>query len=93
MIGDCGSGKTNTLHLLISHQQDIGKIYLYARDPYKAKYQLLITKRKGVDLKHYDDSKACNEYSSHMDDIYENIEEDNPNKERKILIEFDDMIA
>ena len=28
-----------------------------------------------------------------MDDIYENIEEYNPNKKRKILIVFDDMIA
>ena len=28
-----------------------------------------------------------------MDDIYENIEECNPNKKRKILIAFDDIIA
>ena len=28
-----------------------------------------------------------------MDDIYKNIEECNPNKKRKILIVFDDMIA
>ena len=28
-----------------------------------------------------------------MDDIYENIEKYNPNKKRKILIVFDDMIA
>ena len=28
-----------------------------------------------------------------MDDIYKNIEEYNPNKERKILIVFDDLIA
>ena len=28
-----------------------------------------------------------------MDDIYKNIEEYNPNKEYKILIVFDDMIA
>ena len=28
-----------------------------------------------------------------MDDIYENMEECNPNKERKILIVFNDMIA
>ena len=28
-----------------------------------------------------------------MDDIYKNIEEYNPNKNRKILIVFDDMIA
>ena len=28
-----------------------------------------------------------------MDDIYKNIEEYNPNKKRKVLIVFDDMIA
>ena len=28
-----------------------------------------------------------------MDDIYKNIEEYNPNKKRKLLIVFDDMIA
>ena len=28
-----------------------------------------------------------------MDDIYKNIEEYNPNKKRKILMIFDDMIA
>ena len=28
-----------------------------------------------------------------MDDFYKNIEEYNPNKKRKILIVFDDMIA
>ena len=28
-----------------------------------------------------------------MDDIYKNIEEYNPNKERKILIVYDDIIA
>ena len=28
-----------------------------------------------------------------MDDIYKNIEEYNPNKKRKILIVFDDVIA
>ena len=28
-----------------------------------------------------------------MDDIYKSIEEYNPNKKRKILIAFDDMIA
>ena len=38
------------------------------------------------------DSKAFIEYSYDMDDIYENIEEYNPNKKRKILIIFDDAI-
>ena len=28
-----------------------------------------------------------------MDDVYENIDDYNPNRQRKILIVFDDMIA
>ena len=32
-------------------------------------------------------------YSNDIDDIYKNIEEYNPNKKRKILIAFDDIIA
>ena len=39
------------------------------------------------------DSKAFTEYSNDMDKIYNNIEKYNPNKKRKILIVFDDMIA
>ena len=38
-------------------------------------------------------SKAFIEYSNDMDDVYKNIEEYNPNKKRKILIVFDDIIA
>ena len=42
-----------------------------------------------MDLNYY---KAFIEYSNEMD-IYKNIEQCNPNKERKILIVFDVMIA
>ena len=78
---------------IVSRQRNIDKIYLYAKDPYEPKYQLLINKREGLGLKHCNDLKAFIEYSNTIDDIYENIEEYNLNKERKILIVFDDMIA
>ena len=78
---------------IVSHQRNIDKIYSNAKDPYEPKYQLLINKREGVRLKHCNDLKAFIEYSNTIDDIYENIEEYNLNKERKILIVFDDMIA
>ena len=45
-------------------------MYLYAKDPYKAKYKLLINKRKRTGLKYLNDSKAFIEYSNDMDDIY-----------------------
>ena len=37
------SGKANVLLNLIENQPDIDKIYLYAKDPYEAKYQYLIS--------------------------------------------------
>ena len=37
---------------LISHQPDIDKIYLYSENPYKAKHQFLVSKRKGASIKH-----------------------------------------
>ena len=40
-------------------------------------------------LKHFNDPKAFIEYSNDTDDIYKNIEQYNPNKNRKILIVFD----
>ena len=66
---------------------------MHAKDPSEAKYQLLINKREDVGLKHYNDSKAFIEYSNNMDGIYEDIEEYHLNKERKMLILFDDVIA
>ena len=78
---------------LINNQPDIDKIYLYAKDPYEAKYQYLIDKREKVGLDHFDDPKAFMEYSNDMQDVYKNIEDCNPEKKRKLLIVFDDMIA
>ena len=73
MIGGFGFGKKNSLLNLINQQPDIGKMYLYAKDPFEAKYQFLINKRKSTDLKHFNDSKALIEYSNYIDDIYKNI--------------------
>ena len=87
ILGGSESGKTNSLSNLISQQPDTDKIYLYAKDPHEAKYQLLINKRESRGLKYLNDSKAFIEYSNDMD-IYKNIEEYNPNKKRKILIVF-----
>ena len=42
IIGDSGSGKTNALINLINGQNDIDKIYLYARDLSEPKYEYLI---------------------------------------------------
>ena len=84
--------RENKNHLK-SLESDIDKIYFYAKGLCEAKYQFLTNKRESTGLKYLNDSKAFIEYSNDIDNIYRNIEENNPNKKRKILIAFDDMIA
>ena len=93
IIGGSGTGKTNALLNLINNQQDIDKIYPYAKDPYEDKYQYLINKRERVGINHLNDPKVFIEYSNDMHKVYKNIDNYNPDKENKILIVFDDMIA
>ena len=93
IIGGSGTGKTNALLNLTNNQQGIDKIYLYAKYPYEDKYQYVINKRESVGLKHFNDPKAFIEYSNDMHDVYKNINNYNLNRENKILIVFDDMIA
>ena len=93
IVGGSGSVKTNALLNLINNEPHIGNFFLYAKDPYKAKYQLLVNEKESTGLKYLNDSKAFIGYSNDMDDIYKNIEEYDLNKKPKILIVFDDMIA
>ena len=93
MIGGSGCGKTNILLNLIENEPDIDKIYLYAKDPYEAKYQYLVNKRKSVSINHFNDPKAFLEYSNDMRDVYKNIDYYIPDKENIILLVFYDMIA
>ena len=46
------SGKINSLFNLISQQVDTDEIYLYAKDPYKAKYQFLVNRQEITCSKH-----------------------------------------
>ena len=48
---------------------------------------------KGAGLNHFNDPKAFIEYSNNMQDVYKDIDGYNIDKESKILIVFDDMIA
>ena len=93
IIGGSGSGKTNTLLNLINEQKDIDKIYLYAKDLSESKYEYLIKNRENAGIKHLNDSKAFIECSNTMDDVYENMNDYNLSRKRKVLIIFDDMIA
>ena len=66
---------------------------MHAKDLYEDKYQFLIKMRKNIGLKNFNDTKAFIEYSNDMHDIYKNIDHYNHDKENKIPIVFDDMIA
>ena len=75
------------------NQKDIDKIYLYARDLNEPKYKILIKKCEDARIKHLNDPNAFIECSNTMVDVYENINDHDLNRKRKILIVFDDMIA
>ena len=77
-MGGSGLGKTNLFFNLMSWQPDINKTYLYTKDPYEATYQFLINKRKSTSLK---------SILIILKLLF------NPNKKRKILIVFGDMIV
>ena len=66
---------------------------MYAKYLNELKYQFLIKKLEDVGIKHLNDSKTFIEYSQCMDDVYNDIDDYNPSRKRKILIVLDDMIA
>ena len=52
IIWNSRSGKTNVLlNLMENQQQDLDKIYLYVKNPFESKYQLLINGREKVGIK------------------------------------------
>ena len=64
---------------------DIDIIYLYVKGPFESKYQLLINEREIIGIKKTKNLKAS------IDDFYENLEDYNPTKKRKLLVVFNDM--
>ena len=55
-IGGSGSGKTSALVNFIKEQNDIDRIYLYAKDSSESKHEFLIKKHKDVGTNHFNDS-------------------------------------
>ena len=70
IIAGSGSGKTNALLNLISQQDDIDKIYLYAKDLSEHKYKFLIKKCEDAGIKHFNDPIAFIECANAMNDVY-----------------------
>ena len=93
IIGPSGSGKTNTLLHLINNLHPIDKIYLYTKDIHKPKYEYLINKRDQAAIKNLNDPHAFIEYSDDMNEVLDDINDYNKNRDEKVLIVFDDMIA
>ena len=88
-------GKINALLNLPKDQDNdnlIDKTYLYAKDLSEPKYQFLIKRHEDVGIKHLNDSKTFIEHSNTMDDVYEDINEYNTARKRKVLIVFDDIL-
>ena len=83
ITGGSGSRKTTALLNLINEQNNIDKTYLYAKDLSAPKYKFLIKKRKNPGIKHLNDLNAFIECSNTMNDVYENIDDCNPNRKRK----------
>ena len=62
--------KRNALLNLISQQDDIDKIYLYANTLSEPKYQSLIKRHENAGVKHLSDPKAFIGCSNIVDDVY-----------------------
>ena len=86
IIGGSRSGKTNALLNLIKEQDYhdvIDKIYLYARDLSEPKYESLIKKREDAGIKNVNNQNAFILCSNIMDDVYEDIDNYNPKRDKK----------
>ena len=49
----------------------IDKIYLYVKDPFESKHQLLINERENVGIKKLKNSKTFIDYLQKIDDFFE----------------------
>ena len=61
---------------------------MYAENLSDPKYDFLIKKRKDAGTKHLIDPNAFIECSNTMDDVYENIDDYNPNRQRKRIRKY-----
>ena len=93
IIGLSGSGKTNFLLHLINNLHPIDKIYLYAKGLHEPKNEYLINRREKAGIKNLNDPEAFIEYSDDMDDVPDDINNYNKDRDKKVLIVFDDMIG
>ena len=83
IVGGSGSGKTNVLLNLIKYRRSgIDRIYLYVKDPFETKYQLFVNGKEKVGI---ENPKALICYSQTINDVYENLEDYNSTKKKRVL--------
>ena len=78
--------KTDALLDLIKDQDNIDKVYLYAKELNEPKYEFLIKKREDGGIKYCNDPNSFIECLNRMNDVYQNIDDYNPSRKRKILL-------
>ena len=66
---------------------------MYAKDLSEPKYGYLIKKREDAGIKNVNNPNAFSVYRNAMDDVYEDIGNYKPKRDKKVLIVSDDMIA
>ena len=79
------------LNLIREQDNDLltDKIYLYDKNLNEPKYQLLIKKREEAGMcLDKPNPKAFIEYSNTMKDVYNNVNDYNPKRKRKVFIDF-----
>ena len=72
------------MNLIKNQRPDIDKFYLYVNYPFESKYQLLINGREKVGIKKLENPKAFIDSSQTIDDAYENLEDYNSGKKRRV---------
>ena len=77
----------------LKHQRShVDNIYLYTNDPFKSKYQLLIKRRENIGVANLKNSIRFFNYLQIIHSIYENLEQYNPTKKRKLLTTFEKVL-
>ena len=82
IVGASGSGKSNVLLNVMKYQRKYIDLFIYKRST-RIKVSLLINEREKVWIKKIN-SKAFIDYSKTVDDVYENLEDYNLTKKRKV---------
>ena len=67
--------------------------FIYMLKIYTNIYEYLINRREQAGIKNLNNPHAFIEYSDDMNDVLDDVNNYNKNRDKKILIAFDDMIA